>query len=193
MLRLARMGLLLPTLKKTLRLQNRYPKRPRLGKKLEFPWQEYPGYNCFACCSRNAHGLKIEFFETEDADLACYWTAQGPFENYPGMVHGGLIATALDELMSLALFHRVEHFPVTIQAEFQWLKGIKIGESLTGSAIFKRKWKGFYQLESFLFKENGKIAATSKGLYFTPSLRRFKKLADLDDIPAEYEKYFATR
>ncbi|MBS2023970.1 MAG: PaaI family thioesterase [Deltaproteobacteria bacterium] len=60
------------------------------------------GYgNCFGCSPRNVNGLKLKF-EIAPGRVSA-WVELGPeFESFPGMIHGGIIATLLDEVMAQA-------------------------------------------------------------------------------------------
>lgn len=59
-------------------------------------------HNCFACGSLNANGLKLELHFGRDG---C-WTElaiPGQFQGWDGIVHGGIVATLLDEVMAWSL------------------------------------------------------------------------------------------
>lgn len=54
---------------------------------------------CFACGPKNPIGLRLEF-ETEDRGVSrTVWVPKEEHQGYVGVVHGGLIATVLDEVM----------------------------------------------------------------------------------------------
>jgi acyl-coenzyme A thioesterase PaaI-like protein len=54
---------------------------------------------CFACGPKNPIGLRLEF-ETEDHGVSrTVWVPKEEHQGYVGVVHGGLIATVLDEVM----------------------------------------------------------------------------------------------
>lgn len=55
---------------------------------------------CFGCGAANAAGLLLEFLLAEDDSVVCMPTIPDRFEGPPGYVHGGIIATLLDETMS---------------------------------------------------------------------------------------------
>lgn len=55
--------------------------------------------NCFLCGSENPIGLKLEFTYKENMAIA-EWKAQAHFEGYEGIIHGGIIASLLDEAMA---------------------------------------------------------------------------------------------
>jgi uncharacterized protein (TIGR00369 family) len=55
---------------------------------------------CFGCGPANPGGLQLEFLLSEDRSVVCLTTVSDAFEGHPGFVHGGVIATLLDEAMS---------------------------------------------------------------------------------------------
>ncbi len=57
---------------------------------------------CFACGARNPIGLHLHFSYGEGTAEALF-TPQQVHEGYPGLMHGGLVATLLDEVMAHAV------------------------------------------------------------------------------------------
>ena len=60
--------------------------------------------NCFACGSKNGAGLQLKFHKEENGSVYGEFLADRKFESYPGIVHGGIIATLLDSAMTHCLF-----------------------------------------------------------------------------------------
>jgi acyl-coenzyme A thioesterase PaaI-like protein len=58
---------------------------------------------CFGCGRDNALGLRLHFFEN-DAGIECEWTAPPHVAGAPGIVHGGIQGTVLDEVCCMAAF-----------------------------------------------------------------------------------------
>jgi acyl-coenzyme A thioesterase PaaI-like protein len=54
---------------------------------------------CFACGHRNESGLKLTFRRDGDRIVADY-TPSERYQGFPGVLHGGILATMLDETMS---------------------------------------------------------------------------------------------
>ena len=54
---------------------------------------------CFACGQRNDIGLRLVFRQEGDAIVTDY-LPEASYQSFPGIVHGGVIATLLDETMS---------------------------------------------------------------------------------------------
>ena len=55
---------------------------------------------CFGCGQANGIGLHLEFFLGDDGRVVCLAAIADTYEGPPGYVHGGIIATLLDETMS---------------------------------------------------------------------------------------------
>jgi acyl-coenzyme A thioesterase PaaI-like protein len=54
---------------------------------------------CFACGQRNDAGLKL-VFRREGETIVTEYTAGPALQGFPGVVHGGILATLLDETLS---------------------------------------------------------------------------------------------
>jgi uncharacterized protein (TIGR00369 family) len=66
--------------------------------------QETTAYaGCFVCGQHNPMGLRMSFDITEPGRAQTLWTPAGPYDGYPGIVHGGIVSTVLDEAMSKAV------------------------------------------------------------------------------------------
>ncbi|GAC1424629.1 MAG: PaaI family thioesterase [Acidobacteriaceae bacterium] len=60
------------------------------------------GYgNCFGCSPRNHRGMRM-IFEISPRRVSAQVQLGADFESFPGMIHGGIIATLLDEIMAQA-------------------------------------------------------------------------------------------
>jgi uncharacterized protein (TIGR00369 family) len=58
---------------------------------------------CFGCGADNPRGLHLDFFRAGDGTIVCPLELSDLYEGPPGYVHGGIIATLLDEAMSKAV------------------------------------------------------------------------------------------
>lgn len=54
---------------------------------------------CFACGRDNPVGLQLKFVEEEDCYVT-HFVADRVFQGYEGIIHGGILATLLDEVMA---------------------------------------------------------------------------------------------
>src|SRR3990172_6796397 len=56
--------------------------------------------NCFACGLENPFGLILEFYADGEGGVVGKYSIPGQFEGYPGIAHGGIVTTILDEILS---------------------------------------------------------------------------------------------
>jgi uncharacterized protein (TIGR00369 family) len=88
----------------------------------------WPG-TCFACSQTNPHGLKLRFMHAEQGCIArC--VVPDTMCGFDGMVHGGIIATILDEAAAWALFAESARFGVTREMTTRYLKAVSTGAEL---------------------------------------------------------------
>jgi uncharacterized protein (TIGR00369 family) len=59
--------------------------------------------NCFVCGVQNPYGLKLKFYQTAPDEVTVSYTVATRYQGYPGVVHGGIIASMLDEVAGRAL------------------------------------------------------------------------------------------
>ena len=78
---------------------------------------------CFGCGQANATGLHLEFLLAEDGSVVCLATIPDNFEGPPGYLHGGIIATLLDEAMSKAVRAR-GMMAMTRKLEVEYLRPV---------------------------------------------------------------------
>ena len=57
---------------------------------------------CFVCGRENPYGLKMSFYEVEPGHALAEYTVPEHYQGYPGIVHGGIVATMLDETLGRA-------------------------------------------------------------------------------------------
>ncbi len=83
---------------------------------------------CFACGKNNPIGLKLEFrFDGEDYVTTLH--VKPEYQGWSGIVHGGLVATALDETMARLLWEKGIN-AITGRLEVRYRKPVPIGETL---------------------------------------------------------------
>ena len=58
---------------------------------------------CFGCGRDNPHGLQLDFCVDSDGAASASWVPDSKWEGLRGVVHGGIVATLLDEAMAKAV------------------------------------------------------------------------------------------
>ena len=112
---------------------------------------------CFICGLENPVGLKLRIYEVETGVVESSFTAPEYFQGYPGVLHGGIIATIIDEISGRALMGPVDNprFMFTAKLEVRYRKNVPIGKplKLVGKAGQDKgrsaeSWAGIYDAES---------------------------------------------
>ena len=82
-------------------------------------------HNCFGCGLSNKTGLRLKFVVDEHEQISCTARIPRRFQGPPGHVHGGVIATLLDEAMSKAN-RQLGVVAMTRQMEIEYLKPVPL-------------------------------------------------------------------
>jgi acyl-coenzyme A thioesterase PaaI-like protein len=86
---------------------------------------------CFACGKNNPIGLKLEFdLDEENLTVEGRFTPKTEHAGYTGIMHGGLVATLLDEAM-VKLLWDVGISAVTATLEVRMVKIVPVCKELT--------------------------------------------------------------
>ena len=59
--------------------------------------------HCFVCGLENDFGLHLSFYIDDENRVVSETEFPAHFQGYPGVVHGGIVATALDETLARAV------------------------------------------------------------------------------------------
>ncbi|HVT78226.1 MAG TPA: PaaI family thioesterase [Acidimicrobiales bacterium] len=71
-----------------------------IGKELVF---DFPDNFCFGCSPSNGQGLQLRFTQVSERGVATRYVAPAHMCGAPGVIHGGLQATLLDEAIGFAM------------------------------------------------------------------------------------------
>jgi uncharacterized protein (TIGR00369 family) len=119
---------------------------------------------CFGCGPVNPIGLRLEFFQAEDGTIVCLPTIPTSFEGPPGYVHGGIIATMLDETMSKTT-RALGLKTVTGQMEIEYLRPVHSATPIRIEGRLLRSEGRKHWTEARIRDARGRELARSKGLF----------------------------
>jgi uncharacterized protein (TIGR00369 family) len=136
------------------------------------PMARLPQNRCFGCGPANEAGLQLEFMIAADGSVVCLTTIADSFEGPSGFLHGGIIATLLDETMSKSL--RAKGLTtMTRQMEVDYLRPIHSGAPIRLEGSLVRSEGRKHWSEARILSPRGHIMAEGKGLFIeVRSVRR---------------------
>jgi acyl-coenzyme A thioesterase PaaI-like protein len=117
---------------------------------------------CFICGLENPVGLKLKIYELEPGLIETNYIAPEHYQSYPGILHGGIVATILDEISGRALMGDPSQprFMYTAKLEVKYRKNVPIDKPLriVGKAGKARghmaeSWAGIYDEAGSLLAE----------------------------------------
>jgi uncharacterized protein (TIGR00369 family) len=126
--------------------------------------QEIARYSgCFVCGDKNRIGLQARFYFQDNRAVAEY-TAQKNFEGYLDVLHGGITASLLDEVMIKALLAR-GIYSMTVELTVKFHKAVMVGQKLLLEGCVEKEKGRLFVTKGEARLENGEIAATASGKY----------------------------
>lgn len=116
---------------------------------------------CFVCGLENPVGLHLKFYETGPGEVTVDFTPAEQYQGYPGVLHGGIVASILDETAGRSLMGIFPpRFMFTAKLEVKYRKNVPVGKPLRiiGKAGKDRgrmaeSWSGIYNQEGELLAE----------------------------------------
>jgi uncharacterized protein (TIGR00369 family) len=146
---------------------------------------------CFGCSPLNTSGLQMKFFIDENSlysevaipEHLCGWNQ---------LVHGGVLATILDEIMSWSAITILKRIILTKSMTVDFIKPIYVSHTVTVEGmVLERTSEREASMEGLLYNAEGKLCARSQGTFalFTPDAAIKMEIMSKDDVK-EFEDLF---
>jgi uncharacterized protein (TIGR00369 family) len=118
---------------------------------------------CFACGPANPSGLRMQLYADSDS-VVSRLVVPGHLRGWSDLVHGGVISTILDEIMSWTAIHLLKKIILTQSMTVEFIKPIRIGQPLQAvGKIVEIKNDRHAVLEGRLFSEPDTLCARAQG------------------------------
>ncbi len=128
---------------------------------------------CFGCGQASATGLRLEFLLAADGTVVSLPVVPEAFEGHPGYLHGGIIATLLDEAMSKAV-RALGRSSVTAKMEVEFRRPVPSGVRLRLEGRVTHHEGRKHWTEAVIADADENVLAHSKGLFieFQPRAKK---------------------
>ena len=135
----------------------------RIRIKNPFKWEQD---GCFGCSQANHAGLRLTFEESAN-HLHAEWEPTPGYQGYINVIHGGIIATLLDEIGAWCVYVKAGTSAVTSVLTVRYLKPVYIskGKVTLDAEIVSRDEKSA-RLHCRLFDGDGKQCSEAEIDYF---------------------------
>ncbi len=138
--------------------------------------QQLDSQACFVCGKGNPQGLKLDFFEEENR-VVTRFQPTAVHQGWPGFVHGGIIASILDETIGRAGF-LIDAWTMTGRLEVRYRQPAPLDQEITFVGMIVKDRGRALEMEGFAQLPDGTIVAEGRGLYMRVSDELRATLAD---------------
>ena len=126
--------------------------------------QEVVAYpKCFVCGDDNTKGLKLRFF-WDGAVCQTSFLVEPDNVGYENTLHGGIIASILDEVMIKAILAKGQ-IALTAELNLKYRAPASIGENLTFIGKINKEDRRMVSAHGSVENSSGKTIATATGKY----------------------------
>ncbi len=135
---------------------------------------------CFVCGRDNPIGLHLQFYE-DGQKVKADFTPQPEHQGWPGVVHGGIISTILDETVGRACF-LVDMWAVTGRMEVKFRKPVPIGQPFTCVGEIVKVYGRGLEAKGEIVLADGTIAAEANATYIKIPDSKRRELEQVLDL-----------
>ena len=137
---------------------------------------------CFICGLDNPVGLKAPFYDMEDGSVMTQFQYKSEHQSFPLRVHGGLIATMLDELAMRAYWvENTEGLGVTLSLETKFRKPVPYDTPLFGRGIITKQTSRTFIAETQIFDNTGLLLANATANYIKLPAEKIAETANFHE------------
>jgi acyl-coenzyme A thioesterase PaaI-like protein len=138
-----------------------------VSEKVQSPADKRPQPNsqtCFVCGLSNTVGLKIRFYSANDDTCEARVTFSPEYNSYPGIAHGGIVATVLDETMGRAgLAADPDRLFVTAKMEIKYRQSVPLEQEILFRGHIVKDRGRIIQVEGEVILPDGTTAVEASG------------------------------
>ena len=136
----------------------------------------FADHHCFACGGSNPIGMRLRI-EIGEGIARTMWTAGEDFVGWSDKLHGGIIATLLDEVMAWAP-SSFDSWAVTAEMTIRYRSPASPGEELAAVGRVIERRRRIYDVRGEVRTSSGRLVAEGSGRYLGASPSEKAELKD---------------
>ena len=134
----------------------------------------FADHNCFACGRDNPIGMRLRI-EIGEGVARTTWTADDNHVGWSDKLHGGIIATLLDEVMAWAP-SSFDSWAVTAEMSVRFRSPASPGEELTAVGRVTERRRRIFNVTGEVRAADGRLVAEGRGRYLGAAPRQKAEL-----------------
>jgi uncharacterized protein (TIGR00369 family) len=144
-------------------------------RKIHNPFRERDGYQCFGCSPDHLSGLQMTFFE-DGEEIISTWEPKPQFEGYHDVLHGGILATIMDEIASWVVYVKIKVAGVTCSMNINYHKPIYMtGGAITIHSKVLQMRRNLAEIKVEIYNLKEELCSDGVVTYFTFSAKKSKE------------------
>lgn len=121
---------------------------------------------CFVCGVENEQGLRLAFYDTAPGRVEADWFLHEHFQGFPGIAHGGILTTVLDEAATRTVMgaNGSDRFILTAQLEVRFRKPVPVNATYRVIGELKEDHGEIIRAQTRIEDELGTVMATASAV-----------------------------
>jgi uncharacterized protein (TIGR00369 family) len=145
--------------------------------------REIPNYwqgNCFVCSRNNTQGLQLRFWLSEKG---CFTKCTIPEHlcGFDGLVHGGIVATLLDEIGAWTIISHLGRFGITREISIRYLKPVLTKTEIIVEGEIISHDERDAVLHATIHSADGTLLAEGESKWIFPKLSTIASITEIDE------------
>ncbi|MCM1367638.1 MAG: PaaI family thioesterase [Roseburia sp.] len=121
---------------------------------------------CVICGMDNKAGVRAQFYNMEDGSVGGLFTFREEHQSYPGRVHGGMLATMIDELAGRVLWtDHPDQIGVTMDIAVKYKKPVPYDTQLKGRGFYTKKLSRAFSAKCQIMDMENNVLAEGEAKY----------------------------
>ena len=122
--------------------------------------------HCFVCGVDNQFGLQLKFYDTAPGRVEANWMVSEQFQGFPGIAHGGILASVLDEAATRTVLgaNGSRRIVVTASLEVRYRKPVPLNTLLKVIGELTEDKGEIIHATSRIENEQGQVLANARAL-----------------------------
>lgn len=122
---------------------------------------------CFGCGFENPLGLQLDGFASPDTGVVrTQWTPRADYRGFEGVLHGGIVTAALDEVMAWTAMLCEDVAVVTGTMELRFVQPATVDATYTLEGRIDERRGRRLMMRGRCIDRDGKEIATAKAMFF---------------------------
>ena len=138
-------------------------------------------YDCFGCSPNNERGLKLKIWYSDEGCFAHYKIPVN-LCGFPGVAHGGIIASLLDEIAAWTIITQLFRVGVTLELTIRYLKLVPTNEEIIIKGRILEENGRNVSVKISLYSANGStLLAEANSKWLLPKYSTIARTLEIDE------------